>query len=172
MAFHNGESSFCLSLFHVCAGTNTSHGNILGQFQWENALRHSNRLWSKFLRSQKSSNWELIYMQFPWIPVLPGLLEGNKTRANNTVWRKTQLKKPRVRTVSKPYGKPVIFIPLRAVFASFSFNYHFPGGWRQKAILYLVLSLSVYVSPSGKFDILHRHSRAQLSCSVLTSGNF
>lgn len=105
--------SFCLSLFRVSAGTNMSHGNIpLGKFQWENALRHSNRVWSIFLWSQKSNNCKLIFTCFPWIPALPGLLKGNKTQANNTIWLKTLPKKPRVRTLAKPYWKPLIFIPL------------------------------------------------------------
>lgn len=152
-AFQNGESQVSAShssMFMLGQSMNMSLGNLpLGQFQRENALRHSNRLWSMLLRSQKSNDGEINSIHVPWIPVLPGLLKGNQTQANNTVWENCLLKKPRERTLAKHYWKPVTFIPhyqSGQCWPSFSFNYYFPGGWRQKAILSFALFPNVLAS--------------------------
>lgn len=59
----------------------------------ENAPRQSNRLWAMLLRSQKPNNEEISSIHVPRIPALPGLLKGNETQANSTVWENRLCKK-------------------------------------------------------------------------------
>ena len=135
MAFQNGESQASASHSSMCVlgqSMNMSLGNLsLGQFRRENALRHSNRLWSMLLRSQKSNDGEINPIYVPWIPALPRLLKGNQTQPT-TRYGRTVCSKTQGKNSSKALLKTcdIHSTPSGQYWPSFSFNYHFPGGWR------------------------------------------
>lgn len=123
---------------------------------------------------QKPNIGEINSIYVPWILALPGLFKGNQTHTHR-VWENCLLKKPRVRTLAKPYWKHVILIPY------YQGSIGFPS---VSIIIFLVAEGKRLFSPllysqmywllcnSSKFAILHKCSRAQLLLSVLTSGNF